>query len=973
MTVLSVFFNGKKAVSRIVDYQVQLLSDVIENVEEGIAIINVGDLSIIASNEMFNRFIDAYSRYITLHEMISRYNRGDRIIELKGYENETHFFRISLTTIDSSRVRIHINDVSDSRLKEMSLASELDYYVQLFNSIDHPVLCFDANMEIEMVNSGAKHLLMTDVDLHFGRAELMHVSLEIYMMLDGMKKDLEHTNALENVLMRAVYIGGQTHYIEAKMHKHLHAKNLSYIVELSDETEQVRLKTRLNAMHTLVFEIEGTPLLEDVYYDLIAEKPYFIGVNLMEKDLDADLFAAFSHTLSEADHMLLGDIRKSYADDRYINQKIGGSMPFYIYRIVRDTFGYAVGVVLRRSLYARQYLKVEEIGRNILPHVRDGIIVINDDLQIIFINEMMLRMLNQTREALFGNSIALILEAHYELRMPERLGTSQSLHFEMSLKDSSDKLIPVDVIEIAIQGFQGHNMILLIRDMVERNLFRRRFMESQNKYEQIINTLQDDIVEISLPERRVAIIQSIALDRQIVGSEYTYYEWLEHIHAEDRAMVSESIDVITSEKSERLVFDYRIFSGGKWIWTRSTGNYVSEAEGAFILLVNQGIDEIKRMESELEESRFILAESEKITDMSHWKFDIGSNMFVVSENFINVLKLKKFARVIAYDAFLEQMHPADRLYFKDKFYDMIWRKERLDIICRIIRHGDIRFLQIVGECYAEKSVPQYAIGNIMDVSDKINVEHKLENSKQLLNTIIEQSPTGIIVVKRLGKIEIINPTAMHLLHLDERYNVTTSLLKSHMEAHFEADEAGQIRIVMSQLLSDRHFSAILKDDYNQTLRMISSPLIDEEGRYTGNILILVDNTERERLFERYRRESEKLSKVEHMAKLAHFEFKNTFEVPTFSESLKEILSVESIEMPLSDLLETFIIDDDVNRVTEYFNEAVGKELSSHIEFDIMDARKIKKHLRVNLEQFKLGNELYCHGTIQDITQESEYL
>ncbi|MBS7527878.1 PAS domain S-box protein [Fusibacter paucivorans] len=971
ITVLHVLFNGKTPTNHIVDYQVQLLSDVIENVEEGIAIINVSDLNVIASNEAFNQFIHTYSRYITLHEMISRYNRGNRIIELKGFENETHYFRISLTTIDNSRIRIHINDISDSKLKEIALEAELEAYVQLCDTVQYAVMCFDSNMETELVNAGAKQLFMAQEEAAFGRNELMDVSLETFMMLDSMKKDLEHSNEPEITLTRAVYIGGQTHYIEAKMHQHQHAKHLSYIVEMRDQTAQVRLKTRLNAMHSLVFEIEGMPLLEDVYYDLIAEKPYFIGVNLMEKEMDADLFAAFAHMLTETDFMLMSDIRKSYADDRYINQKIGSDMPFYIYRIVRDTFGYAVGIVLRRSIQARQYLKIEEVGRNIMPHVRDGIIVINDEMQIIFINDMMLRMLSQKRDVLFGKPIALLLEEHYELRHPERLGSNQSIHFEMNMKDADGQLIPVDVIEIAIQGVNGHNMILLVRDMVERNLFRRRFMESQNKYEQIINTLQDDIVEIALPERRVAIIQSIALDRQVVGSEYTYYEWLEQIHAEDRAKVSESIDIITSEKSERHIFDYRIFDKGKWIWTRSTGNYVSEGESAFVLLVNQSINEIKKMESELLESRFILAESEKITDMAHWKFDIGSNVFLVSDNFVNVLKLKKISKEIAYDALLEQMHPADRLYFKEKFYDMIWRGERLDIVCRIIRHGDIRFLQIVGESYNRHNVPQYAIGNVMDVSEKINVEHKLENSKQLLNTIIEQSPTGIIVVKRLGKIEVINPTALHLLHLDERQSVTTSVLKSHMEVHFEDDEIGQIRVILSQLLSDRHFSTILRDDFNQTLRLISSPLIDEEGRYTGNILILVDITERERLFDRYRSESEKLLKVERLARLAHFEFKNEFESPEYSETLKDIFAIDVISMPFRKLLFSFIAAYDAERVRVFLDETVGKVGISHIEFDIADGEKKKKHLLMYLDQQTVNGDIICQGTIQDITYETD--
>ncbi|MDK2868495.1 MAG: fold, partial [Clostridiales bacterium] len=255
--------------------------------------------------------------------------------------------------------------------------------------------------------------------------------------------------------------------------------------------------------------------------------------------------------------------------------------------------------------------------------------------------------------------------------------------------------------------------------------------------------------------------------------------------------------------------------------------------------------------------------------------------------------------------------------------------------------------------------------------EKINVEHKLENSKQLLNTIIEQSPTGIIVVKRLGKIEVINPTALRLLHLDERHNVTTSTLKSHMETHFEDNESGQVRIILSQLLSDRHFSTILRDDYDQTLRLISSPLIDEENRYTGNILILVDITERERLFERYRSESEKLLKVERLARLAHFEFKNEYEVPDYSETLKHIFSIDAFEMPFKKMLFSFVAAHDAERVRQCLDEVIGKVGISQLEFDIVDGNSHKKHLFMYLDQQAENDDIICQGTVQDITYETD--
>ena len=823
-----------------VEFQGIVLSEVIENVKDGIAIVQKENLNIIASNASFDEFVNQYDRLISVHDILSRFNRGEDIIELKGFENETHYYKLSMTNIDHKRIRIHIHDISEEKINEDIMVDTLDTYYHLIDQMQIAFILLDS--EFNIIHANKRVYEIFEVEEVHQESALKVLDFSYFLdSLEKMKKTLSDSiNSLEET--KVFRFKGRIKSLKIKM-SYIHKGKTNLIaVEIEDKTYEYRLKNRLNTMHELAVEIEGTPLLEDVYYDLVEQKPYFIGINLNIEDRVKEAYLNFIHDLSDMDRLILSEIRDASADERYIGRQLGKALPLFIYKVVRDMQNNPVGVVLRRNDMDVVNLKIESLGNFIIPHIREGVIVADMNKNIHFISEYMLRFMESDRENVLGQNISSFLKDNEELNyfLKENVNDkSKSLHFEGEIIAKNHKLLPVDVVAVSAGVARNAYLILIVRDTQDKNLYQMRFLESQNKYEQIINSLQDGIVEISLPERKVSIIQSITLESRFVKSVLTYYEWLYDIHADDRAKVSESIDIITSEKKDLYEFDYRVFVKGNWRWIRSSGKYIENSSAAFVLLVNRNIDEVKRIKGELEDHKFILAESEKITDMAHWRFDVGKMSFEISDNFMNVLKLTQNLGSISFDAFLEYIHPADRNYFKEKFYQMIWDSEDLDIVFRIIRHGSIRHVQIVGKGYRTSKAPEYAIGNIMDVTEKLSTEQKLQNSRKLLNTIIEQSPTGILVVKRLGNIEMINPEAIKILGIRDEFKMTVDFLKTYLTEHYETLDGSDTRIVNNNLFSESSFTTIYKGLRNHYIKLLSSPLIDEEGRYSGNIVIIV--------------------------------------------------------------------------------------------------------------------------------------
>lgn len=840
---LYIHVHCKKGIEKLTasDFHETYLAEIIENVEEGIAIVNKDNLKILASNVVFVNFLNQYKDFISLHDMLSRFNRGERFIEINGFENETRFYKVSLTDIDRDRIRIHIHDVSEDKIAEKILKEKLLLQMEMVNASTNAILLFNEDMDMIQLNQKAQDFLGLSADETVSTSMIQKGNSDLYEQLNVMKKTIVNGVAVKQ--SELFKINGQIKYLHLQMSSLLIGTQVFYLIEMIDQTYLYRVKNRLSIMHELAIEIEGTPLLEDVYYDLIANKPYFIGVNFNQDEKSKDAYLNFIHDLTEADHLILDELKNATGDERYIGKQLGKTFPLFIYKIVRDYYNNPVGVVLRRkSDDGQSLLKLEELGRYIMPHIREGVIVADSKHNILFVNDFMLRRLSNNRENVIGNNLKYILKDTLELNFfaqKDILESSHSIHFETELIAANHTLLPIDVIALTSKGLNAEYIVLIIRDLEDKTLYQRRFIESQTKYEQVLNSIQDGVLEISLPDRKVTYIKSVTSENDCAGNVKTFYEWLEDIHVSDRALVSENIDILTSLKTKVVEFDYRIFKNGHWLWIRATGKHLQNEDHAFILLNKKNIHDLKQMESALEESNFILSEAEKITDTSYWKFDVNANEFNVSANFSSVLKLNSIPNNIPFNGFVEYIHPADRSYFKEKFLKMIWDGETLDILFRIIRHGTIRYVQIIGKSYLNGEVPDYAIGNIVDTTDKLLVEQKLQTSQRLLNTIIEQSPTGIIVVKRLGHLEIINREAIDMLSLPNQFQMTSDVLKLHMISRYRTIDGNDFRVSINKLFSEDNSVHIVKGQSGEVLKFMSSPLKDEEERYAGNIIIVV--------------------------------------------------------------------------------------------------------------------------------------
>ncbi|HSN65156.1 MAG TPA: PAS domain-containing protein, partial [Fusibacter sp.] len=282
--------------------------------------------------------------------------------------------------------------------------------------------------------------------------------------------------------------------------------------------------------------------------------------------------------------------------------------------------------------------------------------------------------------------------------------------------------------------------------------------------------------------------------------------------------------------------EYRFFKNGGWQWFRATGKYIDADDGASIVIINQNISEIKTITQKLMESRVILTESERIANMAHWKFLVSKNLFAVSQTVGSVFQHKENVEEIYFESLLESIYPVDLDFFKLKFEKFIWNNENLDIIFRLHNRGKITYVNMIGQVYYDdENLPIYAIGSVADVTERMLVKQRFEESRTLLEHVVEQIPMGIIVIRSNGIIEKINSQAVQLLKIDAVQIERTEDLILHIMMKGDNLDLVELETLFNPTISTKMEQTFAMKDQTH-LRLSSSHMKDADQHFLGRII-----------------------------------------------------------------------------------------------------------------------------------------
>ncbi|MCF8038293.1 MAG: PAS domain S-box protein [Desulfohalobiaceae bacterium] len=179
---------------------------------------------------------------------------------------------------------------------------------------------------------------------------------------------------------------------------------------------------------------------------------------------------------------------------------------------------------------------------------------------------------------------------------------------------------------------------------------------------------------------------------------------MQDVHPEDRDLIKDRIEVRLAGNPVEDIVEHRIIDAHgteKWVETRGV---LSTWEGrtANIGFASE-ITKRKQAEMELDKSRTILAEAEKVAGLGGWEWDIQNDTWTMSDNWLRTHGCSKASFTTA--ELLPITHPQDR----EKVHQALTRAsqtgEPYDIVHRIVRQdsGDVKIIRAYGETRLDAS------------------------------------------------------------------------------------------------------------------------------------------------------------------------------------------------------------------------------------------------------------------------------
>ncbi len=249
---------------------------------------------------------------------------------------------------------------------------------------------------------------------------------------------------------------------------------------------------------------------------------------------------------------------------------------------------------------------------------------------------------------------------------------------------------------------------------------------------------------------------------------------------------------------------------------------------------------LTRQATHLNEIRESLVRAQHIAGMGNWDWRIDSNELYWSEGIYRLFGLDENSFNSTYDAFIDHVHPDDRIRLQQAVQNSLTDETVYDIVHRIIRaDGEVRTVRENAEIIRDahgKAVRM--IGTILDISKQTAVEEALRDNETMLRTVVQGLPVVLWLVDTQGIFLLSEGRGLELLGHRPGQVVGQSLFELYGNYPDFIDDTRRA-LAGETLTSTRTVRDITFDIHY-------SPLQDASGCITGAIGVATDVTEHKR-------------------------------------------------------------------------------------------------------------------------------
>ena len=573
----------------------------------------------------------------------------------------------------------------------------------------------------------------------------------------------------------------------------------------------------------------------DIVYDLLywSQETYRIfGLSPDLPSLTYQLFLEFVHpddkdrVRNRVDEALYE--RKPYSVEHRIIRNDGGERTVYEEaEVVYDGNGTPVRMsgtvqdITERRLAERALGESELRYRTLIDNMLEGIMVVDNQDAIIFLNPNMAAMLGYTIQEMMGRPLFDFMSEEEAERARIRLerrrrGIREQFDAEFLRKDGTLVYAAVAAAPM-MEGGKYMGAIAGIIDITERRKAEEAVRESEERLRAILDNMGNPVYMRDI-EGRLIFVNNIVL--KMVGAkakEELYGKTIFDLFAPEVASDLQRTDLEAMAAEGPLQVEEKVPFHDDGVHDLITMKFAlkdSKGDKYALCGVVTDITSLKRAEDALRKSEQGLREAQRIAHIGSWEWDIINKHVDCSEEVYMIFGWPK-DEPPSYENLIYSIHPDDRSRVRMAVMEVL-KGERFAIDSRIMRpDGSGRRAYLQGELLRDPSGnPLRMIGTVQDITERkmaedevIKLSRELEKRVEERTMELKKAMEGLAAANR--EIETFTYTVAHDLRSPLRLidGFSMLLLKKQKERldHDGQDQLDRIRGAvkrMGQLIED---------------------------------------------------------------------------------------------------------------------------------------------------------------------------
>ena len=417
-------------------------------------------------------------------------------------------------------------------------------------------------------------------------------------------------------------------------------------------------------------------------------------------------------------------------------------------------------------------------------------------------------------------------------------------------------------------------------DITAGKLAHENLRRSEEKFRSLVANIPD-VTWSAAKDGRVLYISS-NVERAVGFTPDEYCKqgaelWFGRIHPNDSMRVRQAFENLFA-KGTPFDEEYQCRrKDGQWIWIHDRAYRTSEKDGvSYADGVYSDITERKLAADELRRSEAYLAESERVSHIGSWAWDVvKKEMLFWSAEHYRIFGFEPGAGPVPFREAEKRIHPDDLPSFQQVINESIDQGKEYEAILRIILpNGSVRHVRNIGHPVVNEvgDLVEF-VGICKDITERTQAEEALMASEKRYRLLFERNLAGVFRSSIAGRMLQCNQAAAQILGYDSPDEVLTVPVT---DLYYAASDRTALLATLQTDKSLTNFELRFRRKDGESVWVIISLSLVTDDAGTREVIegMFIDITERKRADQEMRKarvaaEAASRAKSDFLANMSH--------------------------------------------------------------------------------------------------------